>query len=136
MSEHTFSLEHISEKQLIIIQEALDLYSRLLCGQVEELEYFFRIHGEPGTIKNINTVIRVLKEIVFPELSSNSSYGICGEKTPSESKIAYDLICVMRNGLAWHNKPQGGITVDFDTPLHVEKKEPLITFKVEETKEE
>lgn len=135
MANQTFSLEHISGKQLHVMLEALDLYSRLLCGQLDELEWFFKLHSEPGTVKNIDDVILELKKRVFPQLSETSSYPIAGSKTPTESQIAYDLLCVIRNGLAWHTNPQGGWTVDFDPPLHTAD-EPLITFTVEETKEE
>ena len=34
-----------------------------------------------------------------------------------EAKIAYDLHQVIRHQLAWDQKPEGDITVDFDTPV-------------------
>lgn len=131
MSEQTFSLKNLSEKQLRIIQESLDLYSRLLCGQLDELIWFFKKHTDFKTDEHIDNTILELKRRIFPQLPERSFYGIAGKKTPNESKIAYDMLCVIRNGLAWHKQPSGGFMVDFDKPLNISH-EPLIVFQVEE----
>jgi hypothetical protein len=101
---------NLSKKQALIVKEALNLYSRLLMGQVEELSYFF------GS-KEISDSLSEIKSILFPELENNSYYGIYQKDCSQESKIAYDIIQVLRNKIAWHENPEGKNTVSFAPPL-------------------
>ncbi len=109
----------VSNKQIQIIQEALDLYSRLGMGQVDELISPFsgplQIYHEDH--EEAKVYCEGLKRLAFPGLSTNAYYGIFGEKTAEDSKISYDLIQVMRNVVAWHQNPEGGMGVNFDKPL-------------------
>ena len=122
----------LNQKQLELIQESLDLYSRLKCGQIEELSnkfsspFYDRINNENTDI--INDCVNELKKNLFPDLSAGSFYGIFSNKAPESAKISYDMIQVIRHGIAWSVNPKGGMTVNFDSPLKCSK-ENLITIK-------
>lgn len=124
----------VSEKQAQIILEALDLYSRLGMGQMEEVDNLRSLLSRANIDdrRERRELLEKLKKLYFPELSRNEYYGIFGDKTPEESKIAYDLIQVLRNKIAYHKHPEGGMTVDFGTPLKSSKTEELCECNIVE----
>ena len=68
------------------------------------------------------------KQELFPELGRYWSYGVgkC-----EDADIAWQVNEVVRHALAWHRNPEGGWTVDFDTPMQWTK-EPLPKCRIEE----
>ena len=87
----------LTKKQLSVIQEALEFYSRFSAGQVTVLPphlvgFLFEKHGKyfgesrDAWEKHLNKA----KEIMF-HLSSNASIGIGNEELIEEAKIAYDI---------------------------------------------
>lgn len=113
----------VNEEQLAMIQKALDLYSRLGIGQVEELANPFT-SPYPIVSEKGKEILKEFKKEVFPELDSGAYYSIFSKEAPENAKIGYDLIQVIRNFLAYERKPEGGITVDFDTPMQTSE-QPL-----------
>ena len=109
----------LNEEQLNVVMKALDLYSRLQMGQVEELINPFSSPFSNRFVdrENVEKAVSVLKKEYFPELTRDSYNGIFSDKTPETSKIAYDIIQVVRNRLAYDKNPSGGFTVDFDDPI-------------------
>lgn len=105
----------VNEKQARVLIQALDLYSRLLAGQLDELNHLFVFNGNIK-YNAAEKQIDELKAILFPDLIAASSYGICGEKTPNAAKIAFDIQQAVRNAVAWDKNPEGGFQVDFDKP--------------------
>lgn len=96
------------ERQFRIIVKALNLFSRLLMGQIEELDNFFRwescgnnLRVDPNNYEAITQLVEALKPLIFPELPIKGSYGIHSPEISDESKIAFDLIQVIRHRLAW-----------------------------------
>jgi hypothetical protein len=71
-----------------------------------------------------------LKKVYFPELECAAYYGIFSPDTPEESKISWDLIQVIRNKIAWSNRPEGGMTVDFGKPIQSSLSESLARVEV------
>lgn len=119
-NEKKFVISDVSELQAKIMIQALDLYSRLLMGQLDELDYVFRSYfwSKKYDGNKILDLIDKIREIVFPTLGRNSYNSIGSDKVPEESKISYDMLRAIRNCLAWSRNPRGGITVDFD-PLTI-----------------
>ena len=117
----------ISKKQASIIIESLNLYSRLLCGQTEEISnlFMFSFFDKDISLPKVKEICNELKKTVFPELQKNESYGIYQDSIGENPKIAYDMIQVIRHKLAWDRKPDGGNTVDFGKPLKTSEKEDL-----------
>jgi len=118
----------VNEVQLRIILEALDLYSRLLCGQTSEAANFLRWHhlnsNQEIDHRAADSAGKQLKRAFWgDELGMGASYGIRSDKTPEEAKAAYDIIQVARYVRAWSKHPEGGIQVDFHTPWRCGKEE-------------
>ena len=132
MSEDLKLSIELNQKQARIIQEALDLYSRLQMGQIKEIDMFFRIRKMKGCEYDHEVAVGTLeqlKRIYFPELSRNGYYGIFGDGTPEEAKIAWDLIQSIRYTVAWKLHPEGGMTTDFGEPIRSSQENlPIITI--------
>ena len=125
----------VSPTQANIIQEALDLYSRILVGQLGEIAWVLRKNNKvelnSKEMEMIDQYLEVIKRCFYPELDSGSHYGIFCDKTPETSKISWDLIQVIRNKMAWHDHPDGGTTVNFGEPLKSSKVEELCNVEIE-----
>jgi hypothetical protein len=128
----------MNEEQTNIVIKALDFYSRILSGQVEEIPIVLRLANLPffksyydteGMERNIENGLTHLRLRYFPQAHSNSGVGI--GNAPVEAKIAYDMQQVVRHAVAWHNEPSGGLTRDFDTPMQWAVEVPLATATVE-----
>lgn len=122
-----------NKRQLGVIQEALDIYSRVKMGQFKEIcrlwEHDTKIYERYKDVQKIEDKIMEIRDLVYPELRDYAHFGIYNDKCPEDSKIAYDLIQVMRYVIAWDREPNGGYTVDFGKPL-ASSKEELIDVKI------
>ena len=123
----------ISKKQFNVINDALELYCRLLLGQFDKLDYLFEYM--PGYLekdrKKAEGLLSELKKIYFPELVGNSSYGIGNEKANDGANIAYELYKTMtfKNHMLSDNEDFN--TVYDSPPLEVSKEEmPIIEIKI------
>ena len=129
MSEQRKYRLTLNTKQALVVVQALDLHSRLIAGQVEELGRRFRMEraSDPEmTLEQLDRVddaARLLKAVMFPELRGNAAHGIHSDKIPDEARVAYDLLQVLRNRLAWDENPEGGIQVWFDDPTQTSYEE-------------
>ena len=117
----------LNENQVTVIQSALDLYSRLLMGQFEELDRVFCHYSDYwekyDNRKHLNKLCEDIKHIIYPELTGASYFGVGNKNNPMDSKVAYDIYQVVRHALSWHKEPQGGYTVNFNTPVRFGKEE-------------
>lgn len=91
----------LTEYQVEVVMRALDVYSRMFSGQFSDI---------PRTIKREKQINykslqfeHCLKNILFPELETNSYYGI--GQVPEESKSAYDIFQVLRYTLTGEKEP-------------------------------
>lgn len=121
----------ISKRQAGVINSALDIYSRLLCGQIGELNVLFRDKIMNGGInqKELGDTCTVVKKVIFPNLHPDVSYGIYSDEAPEQAKVAYDLYQVIRNYLAWEMRSAGGYAVDFHEPLKCAKGDLAVIVK-------
>jgi hypothetical protein len=124
-------LEVNQEESNHLIQ-ALDLYSRVLAGQFDEIKFRLTISGliDPENNNIVKGILADIKSIVYPFLSNGEYLGIYQKDCPETSKITYDLIQVIRHKIAWHNNPGGGITVDFGEPLRSSNDESLCEVNI------
>lgn len=110
----------LNEEQLVTLEKALDLYSRIGIGQFHEiLDWQFNWdrtdlpHNAFDWMRDrLDDIKRMLTG--FP---ANAYRGIFGEDTPEGCKIAWDIQQVARHCRSWHNNPEGGITVYYDKPM-------------------
>lgn len=122
----------IDQKQADVIITALDFFSRVLCGQLEEIRWVLLKNAGPNSAdyEAVEVALDVLKREFF-DLQGASHMGIYN--SPERAKVAYDLVQVIRHRVSWDETPSGGITVNFDEPLKVSQGTELaIIEKAEE----
>ena len=118
----------LSEEQAAVLVEALDLYSRCLIGQFEEVGQVALLYSvnmldsevrqstysdNPATYiahkpdkkawdahHDFTDTIRKLKQ-EYLGIHSNGSYGIHSEEVHDSARVAYDVLQVVRHHLAW-----------------------------------
>lgn len=123
---------YVNEEQARVIVNALDFYSRIHIGQVEEVDSFVRLfvrYRKDKDLDGMKDAIEAFKKAAFPELTSTSSYGIHSEEVDDTARVAWDIKQVLRNVVAWNVHPEGGMTVDFDSPMK-SSKQPMPEAKV------
>jgi hypothetical protein len=119
-----------SIEQASVISEALDLYSRVLMGQFDNLGWTLALRYN-FDVDAAAKLLNELKYVIFPELPRGGAYyGIIHPRLHEDSRIAYDIHQVIRQKLAYFRKPEGWITVDFDDPMRTSA-ENLPTCEVE-----
>lgn len=82
-----------------------------LCGYCESENFKFEDYKD-SYLK--------LRSILIPEFANenfNCSLGIWNVKTNGLAKSAYDMQQTIRYTQAWHIHPEGGIGVEFNTPI-------------------
>ncbi len=107
------------------VQQALELYSRLLAGQLEEVLHLAR-YGylrnsqgavpSPDDIEDSDSLVRGLKERLF-KLGSNASLGIFHPHLHPKAKAAWSVSRALRHRLAWDRTPEGSLGVSHDEPM-------------------
>ena len=104
----------MDERYLQTMLCALDLYSRILMGQTENIATVFGWHSDKEfSMRKLRELCDEIKTIAFPDLSSAASYGIAEAETPDVAKLAYELRRVLEHDFAWLRKPEGGHTTEF-----------------------
>lgn len=112
-----------TENQLQIISLALDIFSRLESGQFECC--FDMIHWKyPENRAEVDALLKKCQLLLTGMNNGNLGIGNVSDK----ARIAYDLHTVIRHHFAWMHKPSGGLTVDFDKPMHYGS-EPLAVVR-------
>lgn len=129
----------MTETQARVIIDSLDLYSRLLMGQFGEIDRLFRFHSanqfwkDSTRANELRYHMDAARKVLIPGIDPNAYYSICDqENTPVSARTAYDISREMEHDLAWNRNPNGGITTNYDKPLHANKSEPLITVEIVE----
>ena len=143
----SYEITDLSENQLRIIKDALDLYSRVRLGQIEEAFDAMTDRGGSNRVFSWETrssLARQAKKEVG--LSHNSSWGV-GHSDVTDTAI--DLFDVIRYELAWDTAVEKGLVesreslrnhtkmfqVSYDEPIQWGP-EPLIIVSKKKTEEE
>ena len=88
----------LSEKQLERMEKALDFYSRVLCGQLEEVSRVIQFADFTRPIltnseehASVRAATETLKYRLFPEIYP-AAFSVCNtERLPSIAAITYDI---------------------------------------------
>lgn len=139
-SEPAYELANLSEIQARTMVDALDLFSRIQIGQLEEILSMARMGSIPhrddqdvsARIEEIEEAEPLLHEVkrLLTGHSPNASFGIFGEKTPESARVAYEIQRAIRHRLAWDRQPKGGMGVDFNDPDSLRStRQPLTVLK-------
>lgn len=123
----TFALT-LNVKQVSVLIQALDFFSRIGIGQIEEVQTMLRHkeHTMPGNVEAVRSFLDAVKKQLMG-LDSNETWGVFHQKVSDEFKVAWDLQQVIRNKLSWTLNPAGGFGVCFDEPMKAGT-EPLATM--------
>ena len=129
----------MTEEQARTTIAALDLAIRIKLGQWGQLVEHC-MEWEPSKTdewcERRDKAERVLLEarnIVMPELRDmNSLHGSHGVYAKEETERAYNVLLAVRSCLAYHNKPEGGYTVDFRKPMDIYVREEMPKCEVVE----
>ena len=118
----------ITEKQAQRIIKALDLYTRLSAGQMNELNKItFEKDKDDYDVKATQETLTLLQKEMFPSLGSlSASYGIHSKGLPDEVREGYDIFKVM---MYEFNKNKGIMNVYADK-VRQASKQPLPEFAV------
>lgn len=111
-----------------IVVDALDLYSRVGLGQLEEISSLARFglltnaNGDAPSndaLEDAEVYLRQTKRALFG-FESNASHGIFSSKVNDRFRTAWGVLKAVRHRLAWDRTPSGGIQVSFDEPMREE----------------
>ena len=132
----------ISKNEAQKLIECLDLYSRVFMGQYDQILFqirFSRIRSKAGLTdyymreEEIEEALHKARNLALPDAKHfgfNGSYGIWSDKNDMRSIIAYDIQQVLRHSLAYHDHPEGGITVNFREPwIHGDTEPIKVSFE-------
>lgn len=128
-----YNLE-LTPDQAKFLCRVCDFYSRMMIGQWDELFWYLNYNKEISCSDIIDNkeefeeYLLKARDLVFPGLnhSFGHSYGV-GKFTNADH--AYEMLEVIRNKIAWTEHPEGGYSVDFDTPMSFSG-DPLIKCDV------
>lgn len=124
-----YNLE-MNEEQARTVIAALDLSMRIRLGQWKEIIEAC-MDFEPEKIDEwcersdkAEDILLQARKIVMPELTGGwgHSYGVYNRE---DTERAYNVLLAVRSCLAYHNKPEGGVTVDFREPMDIHVKEEM-----------
>lgn len=82
-------------RESLIIRDALNLYSRVLMGQVREIDWVIRAHHWDKVSKHDPQAVNIIMGILSADLfgfQTNASFGIANKDNCEKSKIAYELL--------------------------------------------
>ena len=124
----------LSERQAAILVAALDLYSRVHIGQLEEVQnvlreaYWTEAGGEK--LDHLAHLLEAAKSVLWG-FSRGGSFGIHHPKVPDRARQAFDIKQALRNTIARAKNPAGGIGVSYDPPHATSLEEPMPAVVVE-----
>ena len=109
----------VDDTQVGTILRALDLYSRIGCGQFSELRRLFIHDPRRRCIDAADLLtLEAIKQRLLP-LERGVSYSISNKLVPQDYRMAYDILQVLRYCRAWHVKPEGRGTMEFEQPMQM-----------------
>lgn len=105
----------IDEKQAHVLIKALDLYSRIKCGQIKEVGNILRDaicagEREGPQVKNMELADQLLDKVAmlyFPELPMPGASHSIRSAPGVDERVAYDIQQVIRHRIAWDGVEPG-----------------------------
>ena len=126
----------VNENQAYTIKQALDFYSRFIMGQFEEIDRLMINHSkfweDYDSRERLGELIKEMRNIIYPQLNGYAHWGIYSINCPQESKVAYDIIQVLRHELWKNQDDRPNWTVDSANALQCGKEKLCnVTIKKE-----
>lgn len=82
-------------KEALIIRDCLNLYSRVLMGQIREVDWVMRNHHWSKIKNHDPRTVSLLMELMSSDLfgfRANESFGIASRDNSDKSKVGYELL--------------------------------------------
>lgn len=122
---------HLNSEQMRSLSAACEFFARITCGQLKELPWHIVQRKSTCDFANkrelAEPLLKELKNIYFPELGWNASYGVGHD---DYSDIPWDIYQVIRNKIAWTENPNASCKgVNYYPPLKCSS-QPLPTCEV------
>ena len=119
----------MTEEQARCVVAALNLSMRIRLGQWREIIECCMDY-EPGKIDEwcqrrdeAEEILLQARKIVMPELTGwGHSHGVYNREYTERE---FNVLRAVRSCLAWHDHPEGGITVNFDRPMAIHVNEEM-----------
>lgn len=116
-----------TKSEMYKVINALDFYSRIWIGQLDAILREIRWYRNCRQLdalepEFLNILIR-MRNAMFPELQMygfHASHGIFSDEIHFRAGVAYDVQQEFRYKMAYFLHPEGGISVDFNTPMHAD----------------
>jgi len=118
----------LTEQQARVIIQALEFWSRMFLGQVEEIKWHPAVQDRKKSMA-LDSLVRQLKLSIFPELSPHGYFGIHSDKVPDQARQAFDILQVLRHQLWLSEGRQPRYAVDADEPTRLSEDESLPRIK-------
>lgn len=109
----------LTTEQLLTVSKACEFYSRVMMGQFGEIAHetmMQSVRQDDFCTRRemMEDLLFQARKFAFPDLHGRGhSYGIGHNKSADRAWNAYQAL---RYARAWHEHPEGGITVDFGPP--------------------
>ena len=142
VSVKNFSLR-LEDKEIYLLENALDFYFRLYLGQYVNIPFDIRFYCDKTCPSSdfVDPLLLLIRNRVMPNIdldikrNINWSYGIGNEKVDIKGRLAYEILKTIMHNRAYAQHPEGGNTVEFNDPLMVSGKSlPKNISKVEDGK--
>lgn len=125
--ERTVTLE-MPESVALMVQAALETYTRLCLGQFDEIVDLARtgdLRRRDGGTPDYEAVERARGFITAAKaeltgMASNESHGIFSPNVGKAAKVAWAVKKSLSHRTSWDRNPEGGLGVNFDEPFDME----------------
>lgn len=127
----------LTKEQAEVLVKALDLFSRVGCGQFEEVlrhpTWYLKavLSDKPVSMQDIRSHIDEAKYLLTG-LKSGVAVGITVADEPN--RVAYDILQVIQHRLAWDENPEGGMETSYHEPM-MWSEQPAAKIEKEEENE-
>ncbi len=113
---------HMDAETARIVSSACELYARIRLGQFEEIQHLtvWPVGDDDETfcdrIWKCREALKLARQAAFPELLNDPghSHGIGYAR---DSDTAWNVYQAVRYIMSWHEHPEGGPTVNFNSPI-------------------
>jgi hypothetical protein len=109
----------LNDDQVQMLLRALDVYSRVGCGQFQRILEMFQSdpRRREDSCVQWEILFGLFKQQLL-QLEGNSNYSICSPEVPVDYRLAWDMLQVVRHHVSWEQQPEGGSQVWFDEPMN------------------
>lgn len=112
------------------VSVACEVLARLQVGQIRTAVEYLPTSGYwsySSRVDNMWDVDARIKKLLFG-LDPSTSLGVGHREASWEKDVAFSTHMVIRHRLSWDERPEGGMTVNFDRPMNWYSKVPLVVI--------